>query len=152
MDTIAALGASPVPMNFGEVYTALSQGIIDGQENPISIIWASRLFEVQRYLSLTGHVYSPTTVMISDAFYEKLPDDLKKAVIESFEEVRSIAREMAEKQDMELLSKLREKGMQINEIDRSAFQALMQPLYESFVEANGKEGAEFLQRIRDSLK
>ena len=99
-----------------------------------------------------GHVYSPTTVMISDAFYEKLPDDLKKAVIESFEEVRSIAREMAEKQDMELLSKLREKGMQINEIDRSAFQALMQPLYESFVEANGKEGAEFLQRIRDSLK
>ena len=67
-------------------------------------------------------------------------------------EVRSIAREMAEKQDMELLSKLREKGMQINEIDRSAFQALMQPLYESFVEANGKEGAEFLQRIRDSLK
>jgi tripartite ATP-independent transporter DctP family solute receptor len=152
MDTLALLGASPIPMNFGEVYTALSQGIIDGQENPLTIIWASKLYEVQKYLSMTGHVYSPTCVMISDEFFETLPEDLRAIIIESVAEVRPAAREMVEKQEEGLLEQLKEKGMLINDVDTAEFRKLMQPLYESFAEANGKEGETYLKRIQESLE
>jgi tripartite ATP-independent transporter DctP family solute receptor len=151
MDTIAALGASPVPMNMGEVYTSLSQGIIDGQENPISVIWASKLYEVQKYLSLTGHIYSPTSVMISDQFYEELPEDLQRIIVESFEEIRPIAREMVERQEGELIEKLKENGMEVNEIDVAEFRTLIEPLYKQFIDANGPEAADYLKRIQDNL-
>ncbi|MDR1977471.1 MAG: TRAP transporter substrate-binding protein [Synergistaceae bacterium] len=151
MDTIATLGASPVPMNMGEVYTALSQGIIDGQENPLTVIWASKLYEVQKYLSLTGHIYSPACVMISDQFFEELPEDLRRIVVESVAEVRPIAREMVEKQEETLIEQLKEKGMQVNEVDTTEFRKLMEPFYKSFIESNGEEAAEYLKRIQESL-
>ncbi len=149
MDTIAALGGNPVPMVFGEVYTALQQGIIDGQENPLSIIWASRLYEVQKYLSLTGHVYSPVVIMISDDFFKKLPEDLRKIVVEAFEEVRPAARKMVEDQETELVVQLREKGMEVNPVEPEAFQAKMGGVYDDFVKSVGKEAQEFIDRIKD---
>ena len=151
MDTIALLGATPIPMGFGEVYTSLSQGIIDGQENPVSVIWASKLYEVQKYLSMTGHAYSPAVVTISDQFYESLPEDLRKVIVESVAEVRASTRETVEKQDQDLVTQLKEKGMEINEVDVTEFRKLMEPLYKAFVDENGPEAAEFLKRIRESL-
>jgi tripartite ATP-independent transporter DctP family solute receptor len=151
MDTIALLGGSPIPMGFGEVYTSLSQGIIDGQENPVSVIWASKLYEVQKYLSMTGHAYSPAVVTISDQFYEDLPEDLQKIIVESVMEVRGPTREMVEKQDREFVGLLKEKGMEINEVDVEEFRRLMEPLYKAFVDDNGPEAAEFLRRIQESL-
>ena len=150
MDTMNALGASPVPMAFGEVYTALSQGIIDGQENPLSIIWASKLYEVQKYLSLTGHVYSPTVVMISDAFYKKLPGDLQKLVVAAFEEVRPEARKIVEEQEKDLVAKLKEKGMQVNEVDPEPFKAAMAPVYDAFVKASGPEAGGYITKIQET--
>jgi tripartite ATP-independent transporter DctP family solute receptor len=151
MDTITLLGATPIPMGFGEVYTSLSQGIIDGQENPVSVIWASKLYEVQKYLSMTGHAYSPAVVTISDQFYESLPEDLRKIIMESVVEVRASTRETVEKQDRDLAVQLKEKGMEINEVDVTEFRKLMEPLYKTFVDENGPEAAEFLKRIRESL-
>ena len=150
MDTMNALGASPVPMAFGEVYTALSQGIIDGQENPLSIIWASKLYEVQKYLSLTGHVYSPTVVMISDAFYKKLPGDLQKLVVAAFEEVRPEARKIVEEQEKDLVAKLKEKGMQVNEVDPEPFKVAMAPVYDAFVKASGPEAGGYITKIQET--
>ncbi|HPI98102.1 MAG TPA: DctP family TRAP transporter solute-binding subunit, partial [Synergistales bacterium] len=149
MDTIAALGASPVPMTFGEVYTSLQQGVIDGQENPLSIIWASKLYEVQKYLSLTGHVYSPVVVMISDQFYNSLPEDLQKIVVEAFEEVRPTARQMVEDQEIEILKNLKDKGMEINDVDKAEFAEYMSSIYDEFIEANGSIAGEYIERIKN---
>jgi tripartite ATP-independent transporter DctP family solute receptor len=148
VDTIAAFGGNPVPMAFGEVYTALSQGIIDGQENPLSIISASKLNEVQKYLSLTGHVYSPTVVMISDEFWKKLPADLQKIITQAFEEIRPVARKTVEDQEKSILVDLKAKGMQINEVDPSLFQAKLGPLYDAFIKANGKTAQDYMDRIK----
>lgn len=148
MDTIGALGASPVPMPFGDVYTSLQQGVIDGQENPLSIIWASKLYEVQKYLSLTGHIYSPVVIMISDQFYNSLPEDLQTIVVEAFEEVRPEVRKMVEDQEKELLENLKSKGMEINEIDKSKFAEYMGSIYDEFVKANGKIAGEYIERIK----
>lgn len=148
MDTIAALGASPVPMTFGEVYTSLQQGVIDGQENPLSIIWASKLYEVQKYLSLTGHVYSPVVVMISDQFYNSLPEDLQKIVVEAFEEVRPMIREMVEDQEKEIIKNLKDKGMEINEVDKGEFSKYMDSIYNDFVKTNGDIAGEYIEKIK----
>lgn len=148
MDTIGALGASPVPMPFGDVYTSLQQGVIDGQENPLSIIWASKLYEVQKYLSLTGHIYSPVVIMISDQFYNSLPEDLQKIVVDAFEEVRPEVRKMVEDQEMELLENLKNKGMEINEVDKSEFAEYMGAIYDEFAKANGKTSGEYIERIK----
>lgn len=148
MDTIAALGASPVPMPFGDVYTSLQQGVIDGQENPLSIIWASKLYEVQKYLSLTGHIYSPVVIMISDQFYNSLPEDLQKIVVDAFEEVRPEVRKMVEDQEQELLENLKNKGMEINEVDKSEFAEYMGSIYDEFTKANGKTAGEYIERIK----
>jgi tripartite ATP-independent transporter DctP family solute receptor len=148
VDTIAAFGGNPVPMAFGEVYTALAQGIIDGQENPLSIISASKLYEVQKYLSLTGHVYSPTVVMISDDFWKKLPADLQKIITQAFEEIRPVARKATEDQEKAILVDLKAKGMQINEVDPALFQARLGPLYDAFIKANGKIAQDYMDRIK----
>lgn len=149
MDTIAALGASPVPMTFGEVYTSLQQGVIDGQENPLSIIWASKLYEVQKYLSLTGHVYSPVVVMISDQFYNSLPEDLQEIVLQAFEEVRPTARQMVEDQELEILKNLKDKGMEINDVDKAEFAEYMSSIYDEFIKANGAIAGEYIERIKN---
>jgi tripartite ATP-independent transporter DctP family solute receptor len=72
-----ALGANPTPMALSEVFIALQTGVIDGQENPLAQIWGSKLYEVQEYLSLTGHVYTPGYVVASPAFWDGLPDDVR---------------------------------------------------------------------------
>lgn len=149
MDTIAALGGNPVPMAFGEVYTSLQQGIIDGQENPLSIIWASRLYEVQKYLSLTGHVYSPVVIMISDAFFTKLPEDLQKIVVEAFEEVRPNARKTVEDQEAEITENLKEKGMIVNTVDPAPFQEKMDTVYSDFIKSAGDEAKEYIKKIQE---
>jgi TRAP-type C4-dicarboxylate transport system substrate-binding protein len=101
---------------------------------------------------MTGHVYSPTCVMISDEFFETLPEDLREIILESVAEVRPAAREMVEKQEEELLGQLKEKGMIVNDVDTTEFRKLMQPLYDSFIEASGAEGEAYLKRIQENLR
>src|SRR3546814_8545032 len=78
-----AFGINPTPMAFSEVFTALQQGTVDGQENPLSVITASKFDQVQKYLTLTGHVYSPGVYLMNKAAYDKLWDEDKKAVFEA---------------------------------------------------------------------
>ena len=82
MAAFQVMGADPTPMAFGELFTALQQGTIDAQENPLSVITSSRFNEVQDYLSMTEHVYSAAPLMVSKAAYDALPDDLKAIVDE----------------------------------------------------------------------
>jgi len=125
-------GANPTPMAFSEVFVALQTGVIDGQENPYTNIWSAKFAEVQKYLSVTGHVYSPAYPTAGKAAFEKLPADVQEVL-------RSTAREMAEwaraegaAADDDLKGKLADAGMEVNVADRAAFVEASRPIYEQF--------------------
>jgi len=146
---IEAAGGNPVPMVMGEVYTSLQNKTIDGQENPIVIIWASKLYEVQKYLSLTGHVYSPTLVMINDDLFQSMPEDLQEIVVTAAKNAAEWNREELEKTEENLLSKLKEEGMQINEVDQEPFRDKMTPAWNSYFK-KAPEAEQYLERIMNT--
>ena len=151
METIRGLGANPTPMAFNEVYTALSQGAIDGQENPPVVIHASKLYEVQKYLSLTHHVYTPTIVMISEDFYQSLPDDLRVIVDEEMEAAKHRGRENAERLDDELLEELKSL-MEVNEVDTTGFRDHVQGAYDAVIAESGDEAQQYIDRMLAMLE
>lgn len=134
----AAFGANPTSMSFGEVFSALKQGVIDGQENPLSQIVPARFHEVQRYLSLSRHVYSPAYPLMSRSYFEALDAEMQTAIREVAREVGRFHRELGERED-ERLRKMLEEQVEITEIDRAAFAAAAEPLYHEFNETFGPE-------------
>lgn len=135
IDSFKLLGANPTPMAFGELYTALQQKTVDAQENPISLIYTSKFYEVQKYLSLTGHVYAATVVLINNDFYNKLPEDIKKIVDEGAVKFRDEQRGLAARQDTEWVDKLKQSGMQVNELtpeQKQKFIAATRPVYDKY--------------------
>jgi tripartite ATP-independent transporter DctP family solute receptor len=151
VDAFRALGASPTPMPFGDLYTGLSQGTVDGQENPTTIIYASKLYEVQKYLSLTNHVFSPVVVMVSEEFWKKLPEDLRKIIEEEALAARARCRPISEGMDTELAEKLKE-FLEVNAPDTAGFRALVQPAYDELVKTAGDEAKDYIARIEAGLK
>ena len=116
VDTFKALGANPTPMNFGEVYSALQQGVIDGQENPIALIDTQRFYEVQKHVSLTGHVFAIYTPVISKAFFDGLSADHQKLVKESLATATSYQQELVNKEEADQLKKIRDAGVSVVEL------------------------------------
>ncbi|WP_158046855.1 TRAP transporter substrate-binding protein [Skermanella pratensis] len=115
------IGASPIPMAWGEVFTSLGQGVIDAQENPITIIYSNSLWEVQKYVTLTGHVYGPHAVMLSEAKWSTLPADIQAKLREAVTEATAYQREQSHRLEAEQLVKLQEKGMVIETVDTTPF-------------------------------
>jgi len=116
MATFRALGANPTPISFGELYTALQQKTVDAQENPSPLIYTSKFYEVQKFCSLTGHVYAATAFLVNKGWYEGLPKDLQKVIADAVAAYRTEQRKLSDKQDKEMLESLRKSGMKINEI------------------------------------
>src|SRR5690606_29866689 len=83
LDTFTALGANPAPLAFGELYSALQQKVFDAQENPLSIIYTSSFFEVQKYLSLTGHVWGPASLIVSKPVWNRISEADRKVIKEA---------------------------------------------------------------------
>ncbi|MBB6308287.1 TRAP transporter substrate-binding protein [Xanthobacter tagetidis] len=132
-----AYGATPSPMALSEVFVALQTGVMDGQENPFAQIYPSRFQEVQKYLSLTGHVYTPA-YLTAGRSWQNLPPDVRKALEETAIEMEPVALEIAARLDAELLEKLKAAGMQVNEADKAAFIAASKPVYDEFAkQVNG---------------
>jgi len=125
-------GANPSPMKFSELFTALQTGVMDGQENPFTQIWSAKLQEVQKYLSLSGHVYTPAYLLVGKNKYEKLPADVRKVLEDTARETQAFVYATAEKQEGELLGKLKAAGMQVNEVDKDAFIKASKPIYDDF--------------------
>ena len=125
-------GANPTPMAFSDVFTALQTGVMDGQENPYTQIWSAKFQEVQKYLSITGHVYTPAYVLVSDSEFAKLPDDVQKTLTEVAQETQAFVYETAAKMDDDLLEKLKAGGIAVNEADKDAFIKASQPVYDEF--------------------
>jgi tripartite ATP-independent transporter DctP family solute receptor len=131
-----AYGANPSPMKFSEVFTALQTGVMDGQENPFTQIYSAKLQEVQKFLSLSGHVYTPAYV-ITGRSWNNLPADVRKILEDTAKETQAFVYETAAKDEDDLLNKLKAAGMKVNEVDKDAFIAASKPIYEEF----GKEVA-----------
>lgn len=127
-------GANPTPMSFSEVFVALQTGTMDGQENPLTNIVGANFQEVQKYLSLTGHVYSPSYLTTGAGSWGELPDDVKQAVTEVAASVQEWALAQGQAADDELVAKVRAAGVEINEADKAAFVAASAPVYAAFAE------------------
>jgi len=111
-----ALGASPTPMAFGELYTALQQGVVDGQENPFVVIDLDKLYEVQKYTSVTNHIYDAMVVVASKKWFDSLPSDLQKMLTDSFRESVLYDYKINTAQSERSLTKLLSTKMQINAV------------------------------------
>jgi TRAP-type transport system periplasmic protein len=125
-------GANPTPMAFSEVFTALKTGVIDGQENPLAQIYSGKFQEVQKYLSLTGHVYTPAYVVVGKDYWESLPEDVRQILEETAKETQAYVYEQAAALDVDLLQKLKEGGIEVNEADKDSFIAASGPIYDEF--------------------
>jgi TRAP-type transport system periplasmic protein len=127
-----AYGANPSPMKFSEVFTALQTGVMDGEENPFTQIYSAKFQEVQKYLSLTGHVYTPAYVAVGAKKWDALPADVRKILEDTAKETQAFVYERAEKDDRDLLDKLKAAGMVVNTPNKEAFIAASKPVYEEF--------------------
>lgn len=126
------LGANPTPMAYSEVFMALQTGVMDGQENPLAQIYSGRLHEVQKYLSLTAHVYTPAFVAVGTDRWDRLPAPARALVEDVAREMQAFVYETAVRLEDEYLADMRAAGIEVNEADRDAFLAASQPLYEEF--------------------
>jgi len=134
-------GANPTPMSFSEVFTALQTGVIDGQENPFAQIYSAKFQEVQKYLSLTGHVYTPAYITVGIEKWNSLPADVRQILEETAKETQAYVYETAAAMETDLLGKLKAGGMEVNEADKAAFIAASKDIYDEFATTvpGGKE-------------
>ena len=129
------LGANPTPMALSEVFIGLQTGVIDGQENPLAQIWGSKLHEVQEYLSLTGHVYTPAYVVVSPSWWDSLPDDVRAVLDEEARATQAFVHDTAARLDAELLGRIREAGVAVNTPDYAGFVEASRAVYGEFGQA-----------------
>ncbi len=138
-------GANPSPLSFSELFMALQTGVMDGQENPLSNIVTSGLHEVQEYLSLTRHVYSPAYLTVGAEHWARLPEDVRQILEETARATEEFVFANAERMDARLLRKLKQAGMLVNEVDRESFVAASQEIYDAFG-ASVPGGGELIER------
>ena len=127
-----AYGANPSPLSFSEVFVALQTGTFDGQENPLAQIASGKFQEVQKYLSMTGHVYTPAYVTVSTKHWEKLPADVRKVLEETAKETQAFVYKTAAQLEVDLLAELKAGGMAVNNANKDAFITASKPIYEEF--------------------
>jgi tripartite ATP-independent transporter DctP family solute receptor len=142
-------GILPTPMAFTEVFTALQQGTVDGQENPLSVITAAKLDQVQKYLSLTGHVYSPAVFLMNKAQWDKLSDADKQAFLDAAKEGVKADRARVDDDERRAVADLRARGMTVAEnVDKAKFQAALDPVYADFARRFGQSNIDRIRNYR----
>ena len=144
IEMIKALGGNPTPMAFGELFTALQQGVVDGQENPAAHIYTARFFEVQKYISLTAHTYSAEPMLVSLAAWNKLPKDLQEKIQSAANESRDWQRDLCRQLEEGYWTKIQESGKsEINrDVDKQAFADATRGVWAMFEKKVGKENIE----------
>lgn len=148
VDTFTALGAAPQAMSWGEVFTALQQGTIDGQENSIATINNERVYEVQDNVTLTEHMFAFTTAHASKTFWDTLTAEEQKLFKETAEEITLQVSKEQEKAEEDFLGKLKEAGMNIYEIDRTPMKEMVKTVYESFAKSNTDKYFNAIEALR----
>ncbi|MEY3460686.1 MAG: hypothetical protein RLZZ03_339 [Pseudomonadota bacterium] len=128
VDIMQSVGAEAQQIKWSEVYVALQQGVVDGQENPLVNVQAGKLYEVQKYISLTGHKYEMTPFLIGKRSWDKLSDGDKKVVQEAANEATALQRKLAQEADDKMLVELKAKGVQIDKVDQAPFEKATAPV------------------------
>lgn len=146
LDTFKTLGASPVPINFGELYTALQQGVVDGQENPFAIIYSSAFYEVQKYLSLSGHIWGSALLCVNASVWKKVSSEDQANVMRLAAKWRDEERRLTVAQENDFLEKLKKKGMQVNETNKAAFKNAVKSVWAEYEAVFGKDLMKLVER------
>lgn len=130
--SVRELGAQATPMSWGEVYTSLQTGVIDGQENPVAIIHANKMSEVQKYLTLSGHFYSPAPLVMSLKKFKKLKPEWQSIFVDSAIKAANFERKVIRDNEIKMIEDLKSWGMQVDNVDKSVFIKAMRPVYDQF--------------------
>ncbi|MBF0751669.1 MULTISPECIES: TRAP transporter substrate-binding protein [unclassified Pasteurella] len=140
IEAFTLLGANPVPMPLAELYTALETRAVDAQEHPIGIFWSSKLYEVQKYLTLSNHGYTPLIVVMNKAKFDALSAELQQAILTSAKEAGAFQRELNVKNEQEIIAKLRKEGVEVTEtIEPTPFKSIIEEkVRKSYVEKHGE--------------
>jgi tripartite ATP-independent transporter DctP family solute receptor len=144
VDIMQALGADTQQIKFAELYVALQQGVVDGQENPLANIASAKLYEVQKYLTLTGHKYEVNPFVIGKRSWDRLNPADQKVLMEAAAEATQTQRKLSKEADDKLAADLKAKGVQIETVDRKAFVEATKPVYAKW--ATGPVG-DFAKRV-----
>lgn len=144
MDIMQALGADAQQIKFSELYVALQQGVVDGQENPLTNIASAKLYEVQKYLSLTGHKYEANPFVMSKRSWERLSTADQKVFMEAAAEATQMQRKLSKEAEEKLATDLKAKGVQIDTVDRKAFVEATKAVYTKW--GSGPAG-DFVKRV-----
>jgi TRAP-type transport system periplasmic protein len=133
VDIMKSLGAEAQQIKFAELYVALQQGVVDGQENPIMNIHASKLYEVQKHLALTAHQFQMTPFLMGKRSWDRLSDADKKIVQEAAAEATALQRKLSADSDDKLLADLKAKGVQVTTVDKAAFEKATAPVDDKWI-------------------
>ncbi|HHX51837.1 MAG TPA: TRAP transporter substrate-binding protein DctP, partial [Clostridia bacterium] len=140
--TFKALKANATPMALSEVFTALQQGTVDGQDNPIGNVYAYRYYEVQKYITLTGHQWAGIMLMINDKLWNQIPEDYQKIMVEAAKEAETWQRKEINAREGEFLEEMKQAGMEVTILtpdEKSQFQELMKAIWTEFEDTVGKD-------------
>lgn len=142
VDTFKALGANPTPMNFGEVYSGLQQGVIDGQENPVAHIYSQRFFEVQKHMSLTGHVFTVYIPVINKTFFDSLPENDRTLLLDSMAKAEDYQQQLVSSEEAGQLDEIKKAGVQVTQLspdEIKIFMAKVEPVKAKYRTEAGAE-------------
>ncbi|WHH57683.1 DctP family TRAP transporter solute-binding subunit [Petroclostridium sp. X23] len=149
------LGANPTPMPYTEVFTALQQHVIDGQENPYPTIYDGKFYEVQDHLSTTGHVYSPFIFIYSKKLFDKLPEDDQKIFKEVAKETEPINRKINRAAAQKCRETMEANGLKVTELtleQKQIFQEILIPIWDDFTDIFGEEALDMLKQELEKTK
>lgn len=147
IDTFKSLGANAVPMAWTEALTAMQQGTIDGQENPVNVIYSFKLAETQKFMTFTRHAYAPALFVMSENLFVSFDADIKKLFKESAQAAAEHERNWNKEKESEQLAAIKALGMKVSETDLAPFQAAVSPVYEKY----GKKFGKYLEAIQSGL-
>ena len=144
-----ALGAAPTPMAFSEVFTSLESGAIDGQENPISTIYLNKFYEVNKYCTLTNHVYSPKNFLMNKALFDSLTSDQQAYFLEAAQEAAKVNKDTNRQQCEDYIKNLTDAGVTVTELTPEEHQAFVDKTKSVYDEYSSKIGADLIKSVQD---
>ncbi len=147
-----ALGAVVATINFNELQMALKTGVVDGQENPIAVIYSNKIYETQKYLAITGHNYNTMVHVISKKVWDKLTPEQKAIVKEESKKAGDWMRKSIRNEEADQISQLKKFGMEVTYPDKAEFKKLMKPAYDRMKAIAGEDNIEAFIKIVDEVK
>lgn len=151
LESFRALGANPTPIQWAELFTALQQGVVDGTENPFENIRVGRLYEVQKYLTLSGHAFEMAAICMGEEFYQSLPEDIREYIGVLNRELTAKHREGMAVMNQEMLQLFKDKGMQVNELSPEGLVKFREAVKPAIQVSRDQAGAEYTDKFLELM-